>query len=214
MAQKFLDNMTGLPTLWAKIKEVFVAKESGKGLSTNDYTTAEKEKLAGIAAGANKYTLPTASASVLGGIKIGSNLSIDGSGVLKATDTTYNSASQTAAGLMSAADKKKLDGVAAGANAVSKTSQLSNDSGFQTESQVQALINTAVSSAVEYKGSVDTESDLPSDAKRGDMYNIASASQYGSAGMNVVYDGSKWDATGSSVAVDAMTASEIGAICV
>lgn len=31
-----------------------VDKVSGKGLSTNDYTTAEKNKLAGIAAGANK----------------------------------------------------------------------------------------------------------------------------------------------------------------
>ena len=35
-----------------KYKEYFVAKEAGKGLSTNDYTTAEKTKLAGIEAGA------------------------------------------------------------------------------------------------------------------------------------------------------------------
>lgn len=48
-----------------------VDKVSGKGLSTNDYTTAEKNKLAGIAANANKYTLPTASDSTLGGIKTG-----------------------------------------------------------------------------------------------------------------------------------------------
>jgi hypothetical protein len=33
------------------------------------------------------YTLPIASASTLGGIKVGTNLSIDGSGVLSATDT-------------------------------------------------------------------------------------------------------------------------------
>lgn len=31
-----------------KIKTLFVKKESGKGLSTNDYTTAEKQKLAGL----------------------------------------------------------------------------------------------------------------------------------------------------------------------
>lgn len=48
-----------------------VDKVSGKGLSTNDYTTAEKNKLAGIAANANSYTLPTASDSTLGGIKTG-----------------------------------------------------------------------------------------------------------------------------------------------
>lgn len=34
-----------------------VDKVSGKGLSTNDYTTAEKQKLAGIAARANKTTV-------------------------------------------------------------------------------------------------------------------------------------------------------------
>lgn len=38
-----------------------VDKVSGKGLSTNDYTTTEKNKLAGIAAGANAYTHPTTS---------------------------------------------------------------------------------------------------------------------------------------------------------
>lgn len=35
-----------------------VDKVSGKGLSTNDYTTAEKNKLAGIATGANNYVHP------------------------------------------------------------------------------------------------------------------------------------------------------------
>ncbi|MDO4268694.1 MAG: hypothetical protein Q4C73_09475 [Eubacteriales bacterium] len=48
---KFLDN-SGLSYFWGKVKTwatgKFVAKETGKGLSTNDYTTAEKEKLAGL----------------------------------------------------------------------------------------------------------------------------------------------------------------------
>lgn len=47
----YLDN-AGLEKLWNLIKSTFVAKVSGKGLSTNDYTTEEKNKLAGIAAGA------------------------------------------------------------------------------------------------------------------------------------------------------------------
>lgn len=78
----------GVVYLWGKIKAKFVAKESGKGLSTNDYTTTEKNKLAGIANGANNYSLPTASASTLGGVKVGTNLSIS-NGVLSAKDTTY-----------------------------------------------------------------------------------------------------------------------------
>ena len=36
-----------------------VDKIAGKDLSTNDFTTEEKQKLAGIEAGANKYVLPT-----------------------------------------------------------------------------------------------------------------------------------------------------------
>lgn len=55
----------------------YVLKESGKGLSTNDYTTEEKTKLAGL----SNYSLPTASSSTLGGIKVGSTLTIN-SGVL------------------------------------------------------------------------------------------------------------------------------------
>lgn len=46
---KFLD-LTGLTSFTGKIKAwatgAFVAKEAGKGLSTNDYTTTEKNKLA------------------------------------------------------------------------------------------------------------------------------------------------------------------------
>lgn len=49
--EKYLDNQ-GLNTLWSKIKTKFQEQEAGKGLSTNDYTTEEKNKLAGIAAGA------------------------------------------------------------------------------------------------------------------------------------------------------------------
>lgn len=47
-----------------------VDKVNGKGLSTNDYTTAEKNKLAGIADGANNYVLPSATDSVVGGMKL------------------------------------------------------------------------------------------------------------------------------------------------
>ena len=48
---------TSFANLCSVLKEMLgnkVDKVSGKGLSTNDYTTAEKNKLAGIAAGANK----------------------------------------------------------------------------------------------------------------------------------------------------------------
>lgn len=76
------------------------------------------------------YTLPTASSSVMGGVKIGSNISVSG-GVISLTranvtgalgytppvsDTTYVNATTSAAGLMSSTDKSKLDSIAASAN--------------------------------------------------------------------------------------------------
>lgn len=83
-----------------------VDKVEGKGLSTEDYTTAEKTKLAGIEANANNYTLPAATTSALGGVKVGSNLAVDANGILSGN---YSNASSSAAGLMSAADKTALD---------------------------------------------------------------------------------------------------------
>lgn len=58
---KFLD-MDGLIYFWSQIRTKLstkVDKIEGKGLSTNDYTTTEKNKLAGIASGANAYTHPS-----------------------------------------------------------------------------------------------------------------------------------------------------------
>lgn len=48
----------------------YVEKETGKGLSTNDFTTAEKNKLSGIAAGANNYVHPSYTAKASGLYKI------------------------------------------------------------------------------------------------------------------------------------------------
>lgn len=84
--KKFLDE-NGLLYYDGKIKSRLatkVDKESGKGLSTNDYTTAEKTKLAGL----KNYELPTATTDVKGGIKVGKGLAIDAeTGVLNATGT-------------------------------------------------------------------------------------------------------------------------------
>lgn len=96
----FLDS-SGVTRLWEHIIYKLgnkVDKETGKGLSTNDYTTIEKDKLAGIAANANNYSLPTAG-STLGGVKTTSTVSsttgltavpiINGVPYYKDTDTTY-----------------------------------------------------------------------------------------------------------------------------
>lgn len=75
-------------------------------------SATDKTKLDGL----SNYTLPTASGTVKGGIKVGANLSVNVDGVLSSQDTTYSNATQSVSGLMSSTDKTKLDGIEANAN--------------------------------------------------------------------------------------------------
>ena len=100
------------------------ATTSAEGLMS----AADKTKLDGVTAGANKYTHPSYTARASRLYKV----TVDGTGHVSAatavtksditalgipeSDTTYSAATTSAEGLMSAADKTKLDGVTAGAN--------------------------------------------------------------------------------------------------
>lgn len=84
-----IEDLTGQVLILEKTK---VNKVEGKGLSTNDYTTPEKNKLAAIEAEANKYILPAATASALGGVKIGSNITLADGGTISITKNNVTSA--------------------------------------------------------------------------------------------------------------------------
>lgn len=182
--KKFLDN-NGLLYFWQKIVNAFVKKDGNKVLSDNNYTTAEKEKLAGL----NNYTLPIASADTLGGVKVGAGLEIN-SGVLSATG----------GGTADSVDWSNVQ------NKPTKVSDFTNDSGFQTASDVQGAISTAteglateeyvnnkVSAVYKYKGSVANEDALPKSPELGDTYNLEDT------GANVAWDGTKWDNLGMTI---------------
>lgn len=55
---------------------------------------------------------------------------------------------------------------------------------------------------IRHQGTVQTAEDLPADAKEGYMYNIATDSVYGAAGMNVVKTADGWDPMGPIVNMD------------
>lgn len=84
-----VEDLTGQVLILENTK---VNKVEGKGLSTNDYTTPEKNKLAAIEAEANKYVLPAATASALGGVKIGSNITLANGGTISITKANVTSA--------------------------------------------------------------------------------------------------------------------------
>lgn len=77
--------------IYANSAQSYVRINSATPTITGVMSYTDKTKLDGIAANANNYSLPTASASTLGGIKVGSNLTIN-NGVLSGTaDTHYTS---------------------------------------------------------------------------------------------------------------------------
>ena len=97
--------------------------EEATGEAAGLMSAADKTKLDGIEAGANKYTHPSYTPQASGLYKV----TVDASGHVSAAaavekaditalgipaqDTTYQNATQSTAGLMSAADKTKLDNI-------------------------------------------------------------------------------------------------------
>lgn len=163
MAIEYLDK-SGLTLLISKIKSALGGKVdvvSGKGLSTNDYTSAEKQKLSGIASGAQ--------VNVIESVKV-NGTKVEPSS--KAVDVTVPT----------------------------KVSQLTNDSGFQnatqvkatvtgqgyqTQSQVQSLINSAVGNITSIR--YEKVTSLPATGSNGVIYLVAH-----SHGTQDIYDEYIW----------------------
>ncbi|MEK8209566.1 hypothetical protein NST41_28610 [Paenibacillus sp. FSL L8-0696] len=91
-----------------------VDKVTGKQLSTNDYTAAEKTKLAGIATGANNYVHPNHTGDV---ISTGDGVTAIAAGVIVNADVNASAgidASKIGTGVVSNAEFGYLDGVTSG----------------------------------------------------------------------------------------------------
>ena len=258
-----------LKTALGKIKSwgegKFVAQESGKGLSTNDYTTAEKTKLSGIAEGANKYVHPsytaqksglykvtvdaaghvsgatavakaditalgipaqdttysnmaaaTASAAGKAGLvpapaagKQASFLRGDGSWVVP-ENTTYADATTSTHGLMSAADKTKLNGVATGAQVNKIESVKVNGTALTIDSSKavnvdltayakSADVTKEIASAVSGVTQIDYSvvESLPSTGKKGIIYLVANSDSGNNIYDEYIYINSKFEKLGS-----------------
>ena len=94
----------------------------------NNFTNALLSKLNGIANNANNYTLPEATTTVLGGVKDGARVTIDGNGVLSADIQSDNN--------FTTALKNKLNGIESGATA------------DQTAAEIRSLVEAASDSNV------------------------------------------------------------------
>lgn len=206
----------------AWVEGKFVAQESGKGLSTNDYTTVEKTKLSGIAEGANKYVHPSYTAQKSGLYKV----TVDASGHVSATtavdkaditalgipaqDTTYADATTSTHGLMSAADKTKLNGVSAGAQVNKIESVKVNGTALTIDSSKavnvdltayakSADVTKEIASAVSGVTQIDYSvvESLPSTGKKGIIYLVANSGSNNNIYDEYIYINSKFEKLGS-----------------
>lgn len=136
--------------LISKIKSALGGKVdvvSGKGLSTNDYTTAEKTKLSGIASGAQVNVIE--SVKVNGTKLTPSSKAVDISVPTKVSQLTNDSGFQTST---------QVDSIVTG-------------KGYQTQSQVQSLINSAVGNITSIR--YEKVTSLPATGSNGVIYLVA-----------------------------------------
>ena len=157
-----------------------VDKVSGKGLSTNDYTTAEKNKLAGIAAGAEVNQNAFSIMQLVGGasvsairktstlnLKPGSNIS------LTAEDTNDDGANDQIT--VAVGTSPAFTGTPTAPTATAGT----NNTQIATTAFVNSAISTAISGASSFQGTVSANSTISnSNYKKGWYWVVATAGTY------------------------------------
>ena len=205
MADKLVAK-TQLNYFKTKLDEEFVAKESGKVLSTNDFTNEYKTKLDGIAEGANKTVVDDA-------LNKESTNPVQNKVIASKLEEITS-----VGGEPNAIEVIKVNGVAeeiepsdksVDISVPTKVSQLQNDSGYQTAANVEQTLTSKnyatksdISSVYKAKGSVETYAELPSSNQQiGDVYNVETADSAHNvkAGDNVVWTGDEWDVLSGTV---------------
>lgn len=150
-----------------------VDKVEGKVLSSNDYTTAEKEKLAGL----SNYDDADIRASI----------------ATKAEADSVYTKEEVNTELGKKADKTTVETLTTTVDG--KANKATTISGYGiTDAYTKTEVDAKVSSVYKYKGSVVNESALPTEGQvAGDVYNLEDT------GMNVAWTGEGWDNLGSVV---------------
>lgn len=195
---KYLDE-NGLLYYNQKLNAKFdnkVDKDGNKVLSDVNFTSAYESKLNSL----KNYTLPIASAEVLGGVKVGAGLTISEQGTLSATGGgTADSVAwenvqdkpTTIAGYGITDAKINNKTITLGANTVTvptNNNELTNGAGYQTASDVESAINEAIGDITSFEFQVVEE--LPPTGEAGIVYLVSNDG----SGQNI-YDEYIWTGT-------------------
>lgn len=190
-----------------------VDKVDGKGLSTNDYTTAEKTKLAGIDEGAKKVSYRPYSLeyeAYLTGVdksttsNIYTHVSYDSVELIGSDNTKLKVLDESSALSMlnNKVDKVTGKGLSTNDYTTAEKTKLASFGSADTYA-----LKTDITGMYKYKGSVATVSALPSTGNTtGDVYNVESS------GMNYAWNGTAWDSLGEIFQITSITNAEIDTI--
>lgn len=137
-----------------------------------------------------KYMLPIASATELGGIKVGSGLSINSEGVLTANVQAWSSLTGKPFSSVNTTDFTTTSGILSINNATwAKKSDVSNSlSGYYTKGQVDNLISNLK------KATITVVETLPTTRSEGIIYLVGTSAPY----EQYVWEGSAWIDLGST----------------
>lgn len=164
-----------------------VDKVSGKGLSTNDYTTTEKNKLSGIDTGAQVNVIET--------IKVnGTAQTVTSKGVNISVPTNNNQLTngagyQTSSQVESAITSK-------GYQTATQVNSAITSKGYQTSSDVQTAINNAMKDITGFEFSIVTS--LPDTGVKGVIYLIAHSHGTGDGYDEYIWIGSSYEKIGNT----------------
>ena len=210
------------------VKEKFVRKETGKGLSTNDYTSEEKTKLAGIEAGAEANVQPDWEAES-GDAAILHKPDIPEKTSDLTNDSGFITISDVPEGAVPSPTLPAMDGTAAagtetafargdhrhptdtsraplaspeftGTPTAPTAAKGTNSTQIATTAFVKAAVDAAVVKVYKYKGSKPTYADLPTTGnEEGDVWNVVAAYGNYPAGTNWAWEGEAWDPLGGAI---------------
>ena len=145
-------------------------------------SAADKTKLDGIATGANKYVLPVATSSAIGGVKSGTDITVDSSGNVSVVNDSHTHSDSTITSL----DASKLTGTIPSSilpSYVDDVIEATSTSGFPISGEAGKIyVDTTSNKTYRWSGSQYTE--ISASLALGTTSSTAYRGDYGAAAYN------------------------------
>lgn len=190
-----------------------VDKVTGKQLTDENFTTAEKTKLSGL----ENYTLPATKTDALGGVIVATTndpvpektaLKTDPNGKAFVDWTEAPAASQTSPGMVKLGTGLKVNAETGATEIDPDTAPAHDVNWIDIQGKPDLALKSDLTSLYRWKGSVATINDLPTtDVEIGWVYDVVEE-----GGMNYGWTGTGWDPLGQLFRITPISAEQIRAL--